>query len=109
MAAWWESGWDLLVTPTHAAPPPPIGHVTSTREEPFRAFLRAAPYGAYTFAFNMSGQPAISVPATITPAGLPIGAQLVARWAAEDLLLGVALQLEQALAWSERLPPLHAG
>jgi len=109
MAAWWDSGWDLLLTPTQAAPPPLIGHLTSTREEPFRAFLRAAPYGAYTFAFNMSGQPAISIPATLTPAGLPIGGQLVARWADEETLLRVAAQLEESLAWGDTLPPIHAS
>jgi amidase len=109
LAAWWESGWDLLLTPTQAAPPPPLGYLTSTSDEPFRAFLRAVPYGAYTFAFNMSGQPAISLPATLTPAGLPIGAQLVGRWAAEDVLLQVAAQLEEALAWGDARPPIHAG
>lgn len=109
MAAWWQAGFDVLVTPAQAQPPPEIGWITSTREEPFRAFLRAAPYGAYTFAFNMSGQPALSLPATITAAGLPLGTQLVARWAAEDVLLQVAAQLEDALAWHERLPRIHAG
>jgi len=108
MAAWWEEGWDVLVTPTQAAPPPRLGHLTSTREEPFRAFMRAAPHGAYTFAFNMSGQPAMSVPVARTGDGLPIGAQLVGRWAAEDVLLQVAGQLEEALAWTTALPAVHA-
>jgi amidase len=100
LARWWESGFDLLLTPTQAAPPPRLGWITSTREEPLRAFLRAAPYGVYTLPFNLSGQPAISLPAARTRAeGLPIGIQLVARFGAEALLLRVARELEAARPW----------
>jgi len=108
LAAWWEDGFDLLLTATQAAPPPELGWITSTPEEPFRAFLRAAPYGVCTLPFNMSGQPAISLPVHVTADGLPIGVQLVAPYAREDLLVGVAAQLEQALPWSDRRPPVHA-
>lgn len=108
MAAWWHSGFDLLLTPTSAAPPPPIGYVTSTTEEPFRGFMRAAPFGVYTAPFNLSGQPAISVPLHISAAGLPIGVQLAAAYGREDLLLQVAAQLEQAAPWKDRRPSLHA-
>ena len=41
-----------------ASPPPMLGYITSTPDEPYRAFLRAAPYGACTLPFNLSGQPA---------------------------------------------------
>ncbi len=108
LASWWGSGFDLLLTPTVAAPPPEIGHLTSTPDEPLRAFMRAAPYGAFTLPFNMSGQPAISLPAHWTPEGLPIGAQLVAPFAREDLLLRVAAQIEQAAPWASRRPAVHA-
>ena len=81
---------------------------SSTPEEPLRAFMRAAPYGACTLPFNMSGQPAISLPLHWTPDGLPIGVQLVAAFGREDLLLAVAAQLEQAAPWAGRRPPLHA-
>jgi amidase len=106
MAAWWADGFDLLVTPTTAQPAPEIGFMTSTKAEPFRAFLRAAPYGIYTAAFNLSGQPAISLPLHWTSAGLPVGAQLGAAYGREDLLLEVAAQLEQAAPWRDRRPPL---
>src|SRR5690606_13121068 len=66
MAAWWEEGFDVLVTPTTAEPPPRLGWLTSTREEPFRAFARAASFTAYTSAFNLTGQPAISLPLHVT-------------------------------------------
>lgn len=108
MAAWWESGFDLLLTPTTGAPPPEIGHLTSTPEEPLRAFVRAAPFGAFTFPFNMSGQPAISLPMHWTADDLPVGCQLVGAYGREDLLLRVAAQIEQAAPWDGRLPRVHA-
>jgi amidase len=108
LAAWWERGFDLLLTATQAAPPPELGYVTSTRDEPFRAFLRAAPFGVCTLPFNVSGQPAISLPVHETADGLPVGVQLAAPYAREDLLLAVARQLEEALPWATRRPPLHA-
>ena len=107
MAAWWYDGFDLLLTPTCAAPPPPIGFVSSTAEEPFRGFLRAAPYGAFTSGFNLSGQPAISLPVHWTADGLPVGIQLAAACGREDLLLQVAAQLEAALPWKDRRPRIH--
>lgn len=109
LAAWWESGFDLLLTPTVGAPPPPIGFLDGTPEEPFRGLMRAAPYGMFTLPFNMSGQPAISVPLYWTqepPGDLPIGCQLVAPYGREDLLLQAAAQLEQIQPWIDRRPPL---
>ena len=108
LAAWWEDGFDVLLTPTQAAPPPEIGFISSTPEEPYRSFVRSAPYGVCTLPFNMSGQPAISVPLHWTHDGLPVGAQLVAAYGREDVLLAVAAQLEEAAHWSKRRPPLHA-
>ncbi|MEL0074805.1 MAG: amidase family protein, partial [Ilumatobacter sp.] len=54
---------------------------------------------AFTPAFNMSGQPAISLPMHRTAAGLPVGVQLVADYGREDLLLAVAARLEVAAPW----------
>jgi amidase len=106
-----ENKFDLLLTATQCLPPAKIGFITSTPEEPLRAFVRAGPYGAFTLPFNLSGQPAISIPAGITsgndleyPAGLPIGAQLVGPHGREDLLLQVASQIEQERKWPEERP-----
>jgi amidase len=108
LAAWWTDGFDVLLTPTQGAPPPPLGWVSSTPDDPLRAFLRAAPYGVYTLPFNMSGQPAISLPLHWTADGLPVGVQLVAAYGREDVLLALAAQLEQAAPWASRRPPVHA-
>lgn len=101
-------GFDLLLTPTQAAPPPLLGTLTSTREEPLRALLRSAPYGVFTLPWNLSGQPAISLPTHMTAGGLPIGVQLVAEQGREDLLLSTSAQLELAAPWSGRHPPARS-
>ena len=106
LADWWDGGFDLLLTPTQAEPPPLIGTLYSTPEEPLRAFFLSAPYGAFTLPFNLSGQPAISVPSHWTDGGLPCGSQLVAAYGREDRLLQVAAQLEEAVGWLDRKPAL---
>ncbi len=108
LAAWWDSGFDLLLTPTTAAPPPPLGQMGPEPGNPAAGYLKAAPYGTFTAQFNLSGQPAISLPLHWNDDGLPIGVQLVAPSAREDLLIRVAAQLEQAEPWAAKLQPLNA-
>jgi amidase len=105
MAEWWNS-YDLLLTPTLGAPPPELGWFTA--EGPEQEEARIASFMPYTAQFNMTGQPAISLPLHWTPGGLPVGVQLVAAYGREDLLVRVASQLEQAASWSDRHPPVHA-
>ena len=73
-----ESGFDLLLTPTLAEPPPPLGSFDDSGPDPMAAFERAFLDGCFTAAFNATGQPAISLPLHWTEEGLPIGVQLVA-------------------------------
>jgi amidase len=108
VAQWWNEGFDLLLTPTMAEPPVMLGEMTATREDPMRGFLRSLPSVVFTAPFNVTGQPAISLPLNWSPSGLPIGSQLVAAYGREDLLIQVAAQLEQARPWAERLPLIHA-
>ncbi len=110
LATWWESGFDLLLTPTCAAPPPPLGLlVPDDPNDPLGSYFRAAPFGAFTLHFNLSGQPGISLPLHWSEDGLPVGVQLVAAAGREDLLIRVASQLEAAEPWAAKLPPVHAS
>jgi amidase len=68
--------------------------------------LQVFQMAVFTSGFNMSGQPAISLPTHTTPDGTPIGVQLVAGPWDEALLLRVAAQLERALPWAERRPSM---
>ncbi len=104
LAAWWEGGFDLLLTPTQPQPPIRLGEMRPTAEEPLAAYAKCGLYAAFTYPFNLSGQPAISLPLHWTAEGLPIGSQLVAATGREDLLFRVAAQLEEALPWRDRLP-----
>jgi amidase len=105
MAGWWI-GHDLLLTPTLGAPPPELGWFTEAGPEEEGA--RIASFIPYTPQFNMTGQPAVSLPLHWTPGGLPVGVQLVAAYGREDLLVRIASQLEQAAPWSHRHPAVHA-
>ena len=107
MSSWWEEGWDLLLTPTTLRPQPEIGELTSTADEPLRAAIESIPYAALTSPFNITGQPAISLPLGHSSDGLPLGAQLVAAYGREDLLLDVAGQLEAEVGWDAERAPLH--
>lgn len=107
IAAWWsEDGFDLLLTPTCAEPPPPLGQFESAPGNPAAPVIRAIPFATFTAGFNTTGQPAISLPLHLSDDGLPVGIQLVAAYGREDLLLRVASQLEQASPWDDRRPPV---
>ena len=94
---WWTS-YDLLVTPTTAAPASLLGE-----------YLRGYESGrgsAFTRPFNVTGQPAMTVPLGWPADGLPRGVQLIAGYGREDVLIRVAAALEAAEPWSHRRPPL---
>lgn len=118
---------DLLLTPTTATPPPrigafdlpaPLARVQQTLlTVKAGGLLRFTPlvdqmisenlgWVPYTQLANLTGRPAMSVPLHWTPAGLPIGVQLVGRLGSEGELLRLAAQLEQAAPWWDRRPPL---
>jgi amidase len=109
IAAWYESGFDLLLTPTMAEPPTPLGAYDDSGPDPMVAIERGAKTAAFTAPFNATGQPAISLPLNWSEDGLPIGAQLVAAYGGEDMLIRIAAQLEQARPWADRTPPVFAA
>jgi amidase len=87
----WFGDAHVIVTPTVAVPPPKLGtYANLDGEAMFRA---AAALGAFTAPFNVSGQPAITIPAARSAAGLPIGVQLVGRPGSDRLLLALARYL----------------
>jgi amidase len=104
----WSAGLDLLITPTASIPPPEIGWISPETPLP-DLFARMSGITAFTMPFNITGQPAISLPLHWNDKGLPIGVQLIAASAREDILFQVAGQLERAKPWAERRPPVHAG
>jgi amidase len=108
---WWAEGWDLLLTPTLAAPPLRIGGLYGEQgdgidpDAPMAPSIRAGRFVAFTPQFNASGQPAINLPLYWNDEGLPIGVQLVAAYGREDVLIRIASQLESAAPWAHRRPP----
>ncbi len=106
MGGWWLDH-DILVTPTVGAPPPRLGWFTEAG--PAAEGSRVASFIPYTAQFNMTGQPAISLPLHWSADGLPVGVQLVAAYGREDVLVRLAAQLEQAAPWADRRPPVSAA
>jgi amidase len=101
---------DLLVTPTTARPPAPLGELDQNRagmtaKEWTRQVFTYVPF---TPLFNSTGQPAISLPLHWTPEGLPVGVQFAGRFGDESSLIRIASQLEQARPWSGKRPSIHA-
>jgi amidase len=101
--------YDLILTPTLGEPPPPLGTFDDSGPEPLDAINRAAKTAAFTALFNITGQPAISLPMYMTDDGLPIGIQLVSAFGREDHLIAIAAQLEKAVPWADRRSPMFAG
>jgi amidase len=101
-------GIDVLLTPTLAEPPAPLGAFDSPPGEPLTGLFRAATYVPFTPPFNVTGQPGISLPLQWNEAGLPIGVQFVGRFGDEETLLALSGQLEEAAPWSGRRPPVAA-
>ena len=102
------ASYDLILSPTLAAPPIPLGRVNLTPDCDFETWgQRAATFAAFTQIANFTGQPGMSVPLAMSQAGLPIGVQFLGRYGREDLLFRLAGQLERAAPWAARRPPLR--
>jgi amidase len=101
----WES-YDVLLTPALAERPVRIGAIDACSDEPWEDFLRSGQFTPYTALFNLSGQPAISVPLFHGDDGLPTAVQLAGRPADEATLLSLAAQLESVRPWAGRRPEL---
>lgn len=107
VARWWADGHDLLVTPMLPEPPFLLGHV-SPDVDLDEVMVRMSGLPSFAMPFNITGQPAISLPLHWDDDGLPIGVQLVAAPGREDVLLRVAAQLEDTRPWADRRPRVAA-
>lgn len=107
LAAWWADGHDLLLAPTCLRPPPMLGEMRGTPDDPMAGVEVTLAYSTLTSPFNTTGQPAISLPLARTAGGLPIGIQLIAAYGREDLLFQIAAQLEREVRWADDRAPVH--
>ena len=96
--------FDLLLMPTAAVPPFPLEGGRVPREIAGQQ-VSVLGWMAFTYPFNLTGQPAISVPAGWTEDGLPVGLQIVGRRHADRTVLAAAAAFEAAMPWRERQPP----
>jgi amidase len=103
VGAFFES-YDVLLTPTFAAPAPPINTVNMMTESLDEYYETLRRYSAFTSLFNVSGGPAMSVPLCTTTDGLPLGLQFGTRLGDEGTLYRLAGQLEKANPWHTRKP-----
>jgi amidase len=108
VASWWADGNDVLMTPTMSAPPVRLGELAPDADDVLDTLTRMGTYAMFTSPFNVTGQPAISLPLHWTADGLPVGVQLVAAYGREDVLIRIASQLEQAQPWVDRRPPVSS-
>ncbi len=107
LSAHWGRDFDLLLTPTAAAPPPPLGELGPLAPLP-ELLGKLGAYTVFCMPFDVTGQPAISLPLHWNAEGLPVGIQLAAAYGREDVLIRIAAQLEDARPWRDQRPPVHA-
>jgi amidase len=105
LCSWWTEGFDLLLTPTVNGPAARIGELAPLANAPAS---RGRDVTHFVRPWNITGQPAISLPLAWDDNAMPIGVQLVAAYGQEALLIQIAAALERALPWRDRIPPCHA-
>jgi amidase len=108
IVALWND-YDVVMTPALAQRPVRIGEIDACSAEPWEDFRRSGQFTPYTAIFNVTGQPAISVPLFHGDDGLPLAVQLAGKPAGEGELLALAAQLEAARPWAERRPEAAAA
>jgi amidase len=105
LQAQWDEH-DVFLCPTMVTPPPEVGYIDPVTLEPKELNHRQAITFGFTPPFNFTGQPAISLPLGWSADGLPIGMMFAARYADEATLFRLAGELEQAMPWAARRPPI---
>ena len=100
------TNYDVILQPTAAGPPLPIGVLNMEREDLAQMFREMIAFIPYTGIYNLTGQPSANVPLYWNAQGLPIGTMFTARFGDEATLFRLAAQLEQARPWMDRYAPL---
>ena len=96
--------YDVVLTPTLAQPPLPVGAIRDDAD-PARDFRNQKEFTPFTSAWNVTGMPAVSLPLHVTPDGLPVGVMLAARPGEDAPLFSLAAQVEAVGPWAGRHPP----
>jgi amidase len=99
--------FDVYLTPTLTQPPRPLGYYDMSMRD-LDAYNALWSDAVFTFPFNMSGQPAMSLPLHWSADGLPMGVQLAGRYGDEATLLALGAVLEREMPWKDRRPPVSA-
>jgi amidase len=105
IAAFFED-YDAWISPTLGAPPAPLGTINANETDLDKAIGTLLDYVPFTPVFNMTGQPAVSLPLHANDDGLPIGVHVVGRFGDEGLLYRLSGQLEKECPWIDRKPPI---
>jgi len=106
VVAFWKE-FDVVLTPTLALPPVPIGWQEEVEgEDAIEQLFRNTVFTPFTAIANVTGLPAVSLPLHWNADGLPIGVQAIGPPAGDALLLRLAAQVEEARPWRERRPPI---
>jgi amidase len=100
--------FDVWLTPTLCRDPAPLGYFAFTAEARDEHIRRLGQYSGFTSMFNATGQPAMTLPLQWSENGLPLGMQIIGRYADEATLFRLAGQLEQARPWVDRRPMVSA-
>ena len=98
--------YDLVLSPVVKEPPWKLGVYETGYDDPFSYFSRVYDYSPFCWPYNVSGQPAISVPFHCTPENLPVGVMFAARYGDEATLFRIASQLECARPWAHKIPAM---
>ena len=98
--------YDILLTPTLAEPPLPLGAFDALPDNPLHGFSRSAAFACFTPVCNMTGQPGMSVPLFWNADNLPVGSHFIGRFGDEATLFRLAAQLEEARPWAGRRPAI---
>ncbi len=103
------SDYDVVLTPSLALRPRPIGELFGDNDDPAETFRRSGEFTPFTAIANVTGQPAISLPFAHGEDGLPVGIHFFGRPADEATLLALGAQIEAARPWAGRRPELAAA